>query len=174
MTTESKICAIVDCHNKAWARGWCNTHYMQWRRQGDPEKRERHPRTLETKNKCTHCGKLLPPEDFHVRKKSNTRYSWCKRCVRLYLLKKNYNLDEPHIVKILEDQSGLCAGCGKDLKDNFCVDHDHSCCAGEKTCGRCVRGLLCKPCNLYLKNVENNFDRIKRMVAYLGKHNIKQ
>ena len=31
---------------------------------------------------------------------------------------------------------GDCAG-------GLCVDHDHLCCPGHKTCGRCVRFLLC-------------------------------
>jgi hypothetical protein len=27
------------------------------------------------------------------------------------------------------------------------VDHDHSCCPGRQTCGKCVRGLICRQCN---------------------------
>lgn len=29
-------CTIEDCGKKVVARGWCNTHYLRWRRYGDP------------------------------------------------------------------------------------------------------------------------------------------
>lgn len=56
--------------------------------------------------------------------------------------------------EILASQGGVCAVCGTSEsgynqhgKQSFCVDHDKSCCPGDKCCGRCVRGLLCHNCN---------------------------
>jgi len=35
-------------------------------------------------------------------------------------------------------------------------DHDHVCCSGKKSCGKCLRGLLCHGCNTKLGALENN------------------
>jgi len=36
----------------------------------------------------------------------------------------------------------------------FVIDHNHSCCRGNYSCGDCVRGLLCSQCNLSLGHLE--------------------
>jgi hypothetical protein len=55
--------------------------------------------------------------------------------------------------KLFRLQNGCCAICGTNKpgghsKRYFAVDHDHSCCPGKKSCGKCIRGLLCFSCNL--------------------------
>lgn len=32
----SRICSIPDCGKPRYLRGWCNAHYLRWRRHGDP------------------------------------------------------------------------------------------------------------------------------------------
>jgi hypothetical protein len=36
VVTTYAECAVGDCHERTSARGWCNRHYQQWRRWGDP------------------------------------------------------------------------------------------------------------------------------------------
>jgi hypothetical protein len=52
---------------------------------------------------------------------------------------------------MLKRQGGGCAICATTkpggMYDVFQVDHDHSCCPGRYTCGKCVRALLCVSCN---------------------------
>lgn len=52
---------------------------------------------------------------------------------------------------ILARQGGCCYLCGDALnledKRSIHVDHDHSCCRSERTCGQCIRGLACRNCN---------------------------
>ena len=31
------FCSIDQCHNRVWARRWCDKHYRRWRAHGDPE-----------------------------------------------------------------------------------------------------------------------------------------
>jgi hypothetical protein len=54
---------------------------------------------------------------------------------------------------MLARQGGRCAICEKPngfYSVRLVIDHDHACCPGKKTCGKCVRGLLCTACNLHL------------------------
>jgi hypothetical protein len=69
---------------------------------------------------------------------------------RRYALRKYYKMTEAQFEELYQRQEGLCAICRRRVK--LVVDHDHGCCPNSKTCGRCVRGLLCDRCNtgLYL------------------------
>lgn len=68
--------------------------------------------------------------------------------------KYKYGLTEEAYVTMLEQQNGLCACCK--LVPPVHVDHDHSCCPEAKTCGKCVRGLLCNKCTLFIGFIEVN------------------
>jgi hypothetical protein len=60
----------------------------------------------------------------------------------------------------LVKQVGLCAVCGhlshhRGALQRLQVDHNHECCdLKTKSCGECLRGLLCAKCNLRLATVE--------------------
>lgn len=72
---------------------------------------------------------------------------------------------------LLKKQKGKCLICGvkeSDSKKRFAVDHDHTCCFGQNTCGNCIRGLLCQRCNLVLGQVEDSVPLLKAMVKYLS------
>lgn len=51
--------------------------------------------------------------------------------------------------EMLVKQDNRCLVCGHEFTDTNppCVDHDHACCPGSKTCGQCIGGLLHDKCN---------------------------
>jgi hypothetical protein len=85
-------------------------------------------------------------------------------------LKYDFNITVERYEAMLAQQGGKCPGCSitpEEFGQRFCVDHDHTCCPGERSCGRCVRGLLCTPCNRRLGLAES--PSVRRLLAYAGK-----
>jgi ribosomal protein L24E len=73
-------------------------------------------------------------------------------------LKQQFGLTLDDYNALLETQNGVCALCSKTPEENgraLAVDHDHSCCPGKITCGKCIRGLLCTTCNQRLGTIES-------------------
>lgn len=66
-------------------------------------------------------------------------------------------------------QGGTCAICQRatGVRKRLAVDHDHACCNGPTSCGRCVRGLLCKSCNQMLGRMRDDPAAFRRAAAYL-------
>ena len=87
-----------------------------------------------------------------------------------YRRRKNYNVSPERQAKLLSAQNGCCPICGihyTKAKLAFLVDHDHTCCPGDYSCGKCVRGLLCRPCNVGIGNLKDNVENLRRAIAYL-------
>lgn len=72
--------------------------------------------------------------------------------------------------RLYEAQGGVCALCRRATgrTKRLAVDHDHTCCAGKESCGRCVRGLLCGPCNDVLAVARDSADYFLGAIAYLA------
>ena len=80
-----------------------------------------------------------------------------------------YNLSAEQYWAIYEAQGGCCAICQKSKGKlrALSVDHDHTCCDGPTSCGKCVRSLLCTMCNRYLGHIGDSIETAQRMVDYL-------
>ena len=78
----------------------------------------------------------------------------------------HYKLTIETYLNILSSQDGLCAVCK--LKKRLYVDHDHSCCSGNITCGQCIRGLICQKCNMFMHYVDE-YDLFEEALLYAKK-----
>jgi hypothetical protein len=59
-----------------------------------------------------------------------------------------------------------CMICGS--FDKLVVDHDHECCSTRnKSCGSCVRGILCTKCNIGIGHMDDDIERLLKAVEYL-------
>ena len=113
-----------------------------------------------------------PPHEHRA-----VRHDWIRRnrvrnldLQRKSALKTRYNISPERYKQILAEQGGVCAVCSNPPvgKQRFlAVDHDHSCCPGPKSCGKCVRGLLCQRCNTALAYFQDDENLLALAIQYL-------
>lgn len=125
---------------------------------------------------CTRCSESKPLDEFyrHVQRPDGL-YNQCKPCVReqrrlsyrtdsskkkvsskRWRRTGKHGLAHGRFEEMLEAQGGACAVCLTELDDSPHIDHNHACCAGHRSCGACVRGLLCFFCNRRLAVLEDS------------------
>lgn len=79
-------------------------------------------------------------------------------------------LDEK--VEMLAAQGGVCAVCGTNEsgKRDWCVDHDHACCPqSARSCGKCIRGIICARCNFALGQMDDDVAKLQAAIDYLNR-----
>lgn len=128
------------------------------------------PNPLLTEKRCVECEVTLPVAEFHKNARLKDGYrSICKSCSALRRRYHLYGISAEQYEEMLADQREACAICGSTDRPLF-VDHDHACCPGSKSCGLCVRALICQPCNTGLGNFEDNSSRIRDAADYVDYH----
>lgn len=100
------------------------------------------------------------------------RHTWCKVCLKdrvwEYKIKNIYNITIDFYLDLLDKQDGKCAICqSPPLKKRLAIDHDHTCCDGDSSCGKCIRGLLCASCNTGLGYAQDSVSILESMIVYL-------
>lgn len=129
---------------------------------------------------CYRCKKEKSLDEFYA------RIARCKECQAEYQReyrarpgnreKKNlnrklhkFNISKEMYDAMVELQEGLCAICGEANPDgrSLAIDHDHSCCDYDGSCGKCIRGLLCGGCNKGMGLLRDNPRLLIKAAEYL-------
>jgi hypothetical protein len=119
---------------------------------------------------CASCEKWKSLEDFHKSgKRKSGRTTYCAECNSF----RKHKLTFERYHQLLKAQDNKCAfiGCNNYPTD---VDHDHQCCSGPYSCGKCIRGLLCKQHNQALGQFEDNVAIIRAAANYLEAYKEKK
>jgi hypothetical protein len=88
-------------------------------------------------------------------------------------LKRFYNISLEIYETILVSQGDRCKICfikQSETEKIFQIDHDHECCPGLITCGKCIRGILCFTCNNMLGSAQDNPTLLINAARYLSEY----
>jgi hypothetical protein len=108
---------------------------------------------------CAECGQQIPY-------KSGKRRFCSEECHKAFVAR-----DARWKVKGLTADHGLpleCGLCGATKRLD--LDHDHACCPGQRSCGKCVRGFLCRPHNVGLGMFNDDPAQLRAAADYIERH----
>jgi hypothetical protein len=89
-----------------------------------------------------------------------------------------YGLAPGQYERMLARQNGVCAICSQPEKSvskatgkiyPLAVDHDRSCCPGNRSCGKCVRELVCRNHNVMLGLADDSPAILRMGAKYLDR-----
>lgn len=192
---SSKTCLYPTCTRQRHKRFWCNSHYIQQRRNGFESMWSSTPPLICVYRECDrkpfsrglcnkhykyiHNGEVPVNPDRIVNLKldscsvvnceDKTRRSLM--CSKHEALCRKYNISNIQLSGMLIHQDFSCKICGDRDKKLF-IDHDHKCCHDDsdprhyKRCGECNRGLICSGCNFGLAAFDDNIETIRRASEY--------
>jgi hypothetical protein len=138
---------------------------------------------------CARCGETKPRQAFYDLRHTTKPRLPCKACIlrdkrdryatqdgdrvsHAQVLREKYGLTPADYDRMLAQQGGRCAICGKretargrgGAPRRLAVDHDHRTAA--------VRKLLCQRCNQVVWAVEENPDLLDKVRSYLTAHGV--
>jgi len=145
---------------------FCKSCVKEYDMAEDDPKRVMPRKVQGTKIHCRKCEQYLPKSSFW------SKNTYCKECMVLIGHIRNirrYGLTRDDYVDMEKSQNGVCKICGEPekYKNRLSIDHDHLCCPGYGSCGKCIRGLLCSSCNRILGQVNDSIELLQKMTEYL-------
>jgi hypothetical protein len=151
-------CSIEGCETLTYAKGFCRIHYARWDRHGDTD-------LLNYKREVYENGQTYTE-------------------VRKNHLRRMFKISVDEYSKMSSNGCEICGAMGEKHKILH-VDHDHKCCPVEyvngksqtyRTCGLCIRGVLCNKCNAAVGRYEkdqmrNDYPLKDKVINYVAKYN---
>lgn len=123
--------------------------------------------------KCSKCGETKTLANFSKDSKAPDNLNrWCRVCHKASMRFRRYKLTADRFEELLKAQDSRCAICLRlfEQDERTDVDHDHSCCPGEISCGCCVRGITHTACNRALGLLGESEDSLENALRYLRRH----
>lgn len=127
----------------------------------------------ETEKQCRICEQMKPYSEYAGKDlRTKKRESYCLECKKFMGTERvlvRYGLTVETYMQLFNNQGGVCRICHKPEGGGkrLAVDHDHACCSGASSCGKCIRGLICFRCNAALGMVSDDISVLESMIRYL-------
>jgi hypothetical protein len=133
---------------------------------------------------CTLCNEPLPPRAPGQRGRPPVSHAECRDSPAYAAARRDYarryyhaNRDRVRSHGLLPSEKSAalkrigwkCEVCAEPFVDiaDAKVDHDHACCPGKQSCGQCIRGFLCGPCNSALGHARDSPATLRALADYL-------
>jgi hypothetical protein len=86
-----------------------------------------------------------------------------------WMRQEKYGVTPEKLAELIAAENGRCPGCGVSLlaSNKVAVDHDHTCCNGNFSCGKCIRGILCRKCNSGMGMCMDDPQILRNLANYL-------
>lgn len=135
---------------------------------------------------CNKCGETKDLDLFAKGSKYvGGRRNTCKKCHSNYMTQyykdnpekihfsrtapkqnwRRHRISEEYFNSMINLFDGKCHSCKINNATN--IDHDHSCCETNRSCGKCVRGVLCHHCNSALGLLKDDRNKILNLLKYV-------
>jgi hypothetical protein len=165
---KDKRCSVDDCGSAHYAKGYCRLHHARVQRTGSPD-------TTTFIHNFDEVA-INGPYKVTITSASGKQYHYNKttKFSRADYLMFRFNLTKEQYEKMSKNG---CMICNDVPERNLHVDHDHACCeSNNRTCGKCVRGVVCNKCNTLIGHYEKGTIRIDnplydKVGKYLDKYN---
>lgn len=141
---------------------------------------------------CTKCKEVKDLTNYYQKNGYKDGLdSYCKSChrkvgyewkranpekVKRSRIKNKFGLSLEEYEQMFVLQNGVCAICSnpetmirKGKTVSLSVDHDRSCCSGDRSCGQCIRGLLCYACNTGISRFNDDVKKLEKAIQYINK-----
>lgn len=122
---------------------------------------------------CLACRRDLPMVEFGPSVNSKDgRAGTCRSCENKRRTTAKHGLTREQKAEIARQQGG-CLICRRTAPSGkgWVMDHDRSCCSGDKSCAKCRRGILCHWCNSALGYAMDSPELLRRLADYLEQWN---
>lgn len=120
------------------------------------------------------AGQKLEYEKRKERMKSDPSFAQKELTSRTAAsLKRYYGLSLEEYNDMLlrcDSRCEICKSPNMENKKRLSVDHDHRCCPGNTSCGKCVRGLLCQRCNATIGMAGDSIEGLFSAIRYIEKY----
>ena len=138
---------------------------------------EFYPDTSTKSGLASHCKtcKRIGAKERQARYRANNKQKIAISWSQYYYSNKasKYGLSRAQFDAIVEKQNNRCAVCRSEFTVDSPphVDHDHACCSSrKKSCGKCLRELLCRLCNLGLGYFKDSPELLQAAIVYLSRY----
>jgi hypothetical protein len=178
MEKECRSCKKILCidkfgKNSAYKSGInpkcreCHNNYIRLRRLADHER----SKAIEKERYYT---------EYYTQKRQQFRKNNREKLAEREKLTKRmykFNLNKEAWDELKLRFNNRCAICHQSetakingVVKELSIDHDHSCCPGKTSCGRCIRGLLCQKCNSAIGYLNDDIELLNNAIEYLLSH----